>query len=201
MAKISRAVMSCHDKTGLIELAQLLYELGVEIISTAGTLTVLREACINAINMADFTGVPEMMDGRVKSLHPKVHAGLLGVRDNKLHVEQMQAHDFKWIDMVVVNLHPVEALIDQHGVTSGEVIDQIDIGGTAMIRSAAKNFRYVTVVVNPERYSTIMHELRAHEGAIPFATRYRLAKEAFACASQYDKLVADYLETAEPRED
>jgi phosphoribosylaminoimidazolecarboxamide formyltransferase / IMP cyclohydrolase len=197
MEKVKRALISCHDKSGVIELAQLLGEFGVEIISTAGTLQVLRDAGIEAVNIADYTGVDEMMDGRVKSLHPKVHAGLLGIRDNKLHVEQLQACEYEWIDLLVSNLNPVESVMEQASITPDEVVDQIDIGGTAMIRSAAKNFRYVTVVVNPERYSTIMHELRAHEGAITFETRRTLAQEAFACTANYDQSLADYLSKVE----
>jgi phosphoribosylaminoimidazolecarboxamide formyltransferase / IMP cyclohydrolase len=196
MSKITRAIMSCHDKTGLVELARLLQDFGVEIISTAGTLQVLNDAGIGAISISEYTGIEEMMDGRVKSLHPKVHAGLLGLRDNKVHTEQLQAADYKWIDLVVVNLHPVEEYIDKPRVTHDEVISQIDIGGTAMIRSAAKNFRYVSVVVNPKRYSTIMHEMRADEGRITFATRFNLAQEAFAHTAQYDQVIADYLKTA-----
>jgi phosphoribosylaminoimidazolecarboxamide formyltransferase/IMP cyclohydrolase len=193
MRNIKRAILSCHDKTGLVELARLLTDYDVEIISTAGTLHVLREAGIPAVNIADFTGVPELLDGRVKSLHPKVHAGLLGVRDSKLHNEQMQAEDYCWIDMVVVNLHPVELLMNEGAITVDEVLEQIDIGGATMIRSAAKNFRYVTVVVNPARYTTVMHEIRAHEGSVTFPTRFQLAHEAFACTAHYDRVVADYL--------
>ncbi len=196
MRTISRAIISCHDKTGIVELAKLLAEYGVEIISTAGTLKVLHEAGVHAVSIADFTGVQEMMDGRVKSLHPKVHAGLLGIRDNKIHCEQLQADDYKWIDLVVVNLHPVESLVQQPGITMDEVIEQIDIGGATMLRSAAKNFRYVTVVVNPERYSAIMHEMRAHNGAVTYPTRFLLAQEAFACTAHYDQVIADYLALA-----
>jgi phosphoribosylaminoimidazolecarboxamide formyltransferase / IMP cyclohydrolase len=195
MAKIRRAIISCHDKTGVVEFARVLCEFGVEIISTAGTLKVLSDAGIEAVNMADFTGVREMMGGRVKTLDAKVHAGLLGIRDNKLHCEQLQAADYQWIDLAVVNLHPVASLIQAQGITMDEVLDQIDIGGATILRSAAKNFRYVTVVVNPERYSTVMHEMRAHEGEITFATRFRLAREAFACVAQYDQTVAGYLDS------
>ena len=197
MIPIRRAIVSCHDKSGLLDLARLLSELGIELISTAGTLHVLEEAGIPALNMADFTGVEEMMDGRVKSLHAKIHAGLLGIRDNKLHTEQLQAHGYEWIDLVVANLHPIESLIKHPGITPEEVIEQIDIGGMSMIRSAAKNFRYVGVVVNPERYTGLMHELRAHGGALTFETRHRLAQEAFACAAQYDQMIADYLKSAQ----
>lgn len=198
MAKIRRAVLSCYDKTGLVELAQLLDELQVEMISTSGTLEVLQKAGIKATSIADFTGMGELFDGRVKSLHSKVHAGLLGIRDNKLHEEQMQAHELEWIDLVVLNLRPMESLTSRKNVTMDEVMEQVDVGGTAMLRSGAKNFRYVTVVVNPERYSTIMHELRAHEGEVSYPTRYRLAQEAFASVARYDAVVADYLHHTEP---
>lgn len=198
MTKVSRAILSCHDKTGLVGFAQLLNELGVEIISTSGTLSVLREAGIEATSIAEFTGVPELMNGRVKSLHPKVHAGLLGVRDNKLHVEQLQAYDMKWIDMVVVNLQPVSELAARRGVTPDEVFEQIDIGGVAMLRSAAKNFRYVAPIVNPERYPAVMHEIRALEGGLSYATRFRLAQEAFGWTADYDRAIARYLESTAP---
>ncbi len=201
MPRIRRAILSCFDKTGVVELARLLREFDVELISTAGTLRELREAGVEAMSIADFTGVQEMLGGRVKSLHPKVHAGLLALRDSKLHNEQMDAHSFRWIDMVVVNLHPVEQLMRQPGITIDEVMDQLDIGGTAMIRSAAKNFRYVTVVVNPERYSTVMHELRAHEGEVSFKTRFRLAQEAFTTIAAYDKGVSEFLRSAEQPEE
>jgi phosphoribosylaminoimidazolecarboxamide formyltransferase/IMP cyclohydrolase len=134
----------------------------------------------------------------VKSLHPQVHAGLLGIRDNKLHVEQMQALNYAWVDLVAVNLHPLDHVMEQPGITVEEVIEQADIGGTAMIRSAAKNFRYVTVVVNPARYTTVIHEMRAHDGEVTFPTRYRLAQEAFACTANYDKAISEYLRRSEP---
>ncbi len=198
MAKIARAILSCHDKTGIVGLAQVLREFEVEIISTSGTLQVLEEAGITALSIADFTGVAEMMDARVKSLHPKVHAGLLAIRDNKLHVEQMQEHAFQWIDMVVANPRPPRAIIERPGTTADEIVEQIDIGGTAMIRSAAKNFRYVTAVVNPERYPAIIHELRALEGEVSYAMRRRVAQEAFACTASYDREMAEYLLRTEP---
>lgn len=198
MPRIERAILSCYDKTGVVEFARFLRELNVELISTSGTLKVLHEAGFEAKSISDFTGVPEMMDGRVKSLHPKVHAGLLGIRDSKLHVEQMQAYGLQWIDLLVVNLQPFEKLIAQPGVTIEEIVEQADIGGAAMIRSGAKNFRYVTVVVNPQRYPVIMHEMRAHSGAVSYATRYRLAQEAFACTAAYDAMIVDYLRRTEP---
>lgn len=201
MPKVERAIISCYDKTGLVELAGLLREFGVEIVCTEGTREVLGKAGIETMGVADFTGVREMMNGRVKSLHPKIHAGLLGIRDNKLHVEEMQTYGCQWIDLVVVNLHPVDELMNATAITPEEVIEQVDIGGMSMIRSAAKNFRYVTVAVNPERYSTIMHELRAHEGAVPFKTRFRLAQEAFACAAKYDEALAVYMRRCEAPEE
>ena len=198
MPKIQRAIISCYDKTGVVELGQCLQEFGVEIISTSGTLTILREAGVEAVSIEDFTGVPEMMNGRVKSLHPKVHAGLLGIRDSKLHQEQLQAYDMQWIDLVVVNPYPIDKLIADPGTTTDVVFDQTDIGGTAMIRSAAKNFRYVGVVVNPKRYPSVIHEMRALEGRLSFATRYRLAQEAFYCTAGYDRAIAEYLQSSEP---
>lgn len=200
MPGIRRAVLSCHDKTGLVDFARALQEFGVEIVSTAGTMEALHENGIAAVSIADYTGSPEMLGGRVKSLHPKIHAGLLGIPDSRLHQEQMEEHGYGWIDLMVVNLHPVQPVIDKAGCTLDEIIDQIDIGGCAMIRSAAKNFRYVTVVVNPERYSTVIHELRAHEGQVSFPTRYRLATEAFHHTAHYDRVIADYLEQAAPAE-
>lgn len=200
MAKIERAIVSCHDKTGLVPLVQLLCELGVEIVSTAGTLETLREAGVDARSLADMTGMKEMLGGRVKSLHPAVHAGLLASRDNRLHLEQLQEHEFQRVDMVVVNLRPVDELIDATGITIDEVMEPIDIGGAAMIASAAKNYRYVSVVVNPDRYSTVMHELRAHEGALTFKTRHRLAQEAFERLAAYHQLLADFLRRVEPTE-
>jgi len=197
MAEVKRAILSCHDKTGVVDLAKVLRNFNVEIISTAGTLNVLKDSGVEAISIEEFTGVREMMSGRVKSLHPKIHAGLLGIRDNKLHVEEMQAYECQWIDMVVVNLRPLDELFAQSGIALEEALDQIDIGGTAMLRSAAKNFRYVTVVVNPDDYSKVEHELRAHDGAVTFATKHRLAKEAFACAAHYDQSISEYMKNQE----
>lgn len=192
MPKITRAILSCHDKTGLTGFAAFLHEQGVELVSTSGTLKVLREAGIPAIGMAEFTGMPELMNGRVKTLHPRVHAGLLGVRDNKLHEEQLQAHELKWVDLVAVNLQPFERMLES-AVTPDEVFEQIDIGGTAMLRSAAKNFRYVTVVTDPRRYDQIIHDMRAHEGAVSYRMRAELAQAAFACCASYDQKVAAYM--------
>lgn len=201
MKSIERAIISCHDKTGVVDFARALREFGVEIVSTEGTQRALADANIESKEVAEFTGVREMLNGRVKSLHPKVHAGLLAIRDNKLHREEMETYEFDWVDLLAVNLHPVEELIEKPGVTPEEVVEQVDIGGIAMIRSAAKNFRYVTVVVNPERYRSVIHEMQAHEGHVPFATRFRLAQEAFAATAKYDAVLADYLQRCEPPEE
>lgn len=198
MPAVQRAILSCYDKTGIVDLAKVLTEFDVEIISTSGTLNVLRDAGIPALSIEEFTGVPELMGGRVKSLHPKVHAGLLGLRDNKLHCEQLQSYDMEWIDMLVVNLQPLASLMEQPGITSEEIFSHTDIGGIAMLRSAAKNFRYVTCVVNPERYPSVMHELRAHDGSMTFASRYRLAQEAFSLTASYDHSIAEFLRETEP---
>lgn len=198
MAGIQRAILSCHDKTNLVEFAEGLREFGVELISTAGTLRTLEKAGIEAQSLSDYTGVREMMEGRVKSLHPKVHAGLLGIRENKIHEEEMEAQGYGWIDMVVANLRPLSAVASNPNASLEEVMSQVDIGGAAMIRSAAKNFQYVTVVVNPERYSSILHNMRAHDGQVSFAARHRLAREAFRCTAEYDRALADYLQSKEP---
>jgi len=201
MQKIQRAVISCYDKSGVVELGKALRDYGVELICTEGTQKALGKGGVESTEIAEFTGVREMMSGRVKTIHPKVHAGLLGIRDNKVHVEDMQMYECQWIDMVVVNVHPIEDLIRRPAITPDEVVEQVDIGGVAMIRSAAKNFRYVTVVVNPARYTTLIHELRAHEGAVPFMSRYRLAQEAFACTAQYDAALSTYLPDCERPEE
>ena len=201
MGRIERVIISCHDKTGVVDLARVLRDFSVEIISTEGTQRVLQEAGIESKEIADFTGTRELLSGRVKSLHPKVHAGLLGVRDNKLHQEEMRTYEYAWVDMLVVNVHPLEELIATPAITPDEVVDQVDIGGVAMIRSAAKNFRYVTVVVNPDRYSSVAHEIQAHEGKVPFTMRFRLAQEAFSVTAAYDRDLAEYLQRCEPPEE
>lgn len=198
--KIERAVLSCYDKTGVVEFAHQLRELGVEIISTSGTLDVLRREGIEAISIAEFTGVPEMLDGRVKSLHSKIHAGLLGIREDKVHCEQMQAQGLKWVDLFVGNPRPVHEVIARPGVKVDEVMAQVDIGGVAMVRSAAKNFRYTTVVVNPQRYPAVMHDMRAHDGEVSFALRYKLAQEALMTVAEYDLALAGFLRDNEPGE-
>ncbi|HJP94796.1 MAG TPA: bifunctional phosphoribosylaminoimidazolecarboxamide formyltransferase/IMP cyclohydrolase [Pyrinomonadaceae bacterium] len=193
MNRIKRALISVSDKTGIIDFARELKHFDVEIISTGGTANALREAGIDVRDISEVTGFPEMMDGRVKTLHPRVHGGLLALRDNPEHVAAMQQHGIEPIDMVVVNLYPFAQTIAREGVKREEAIEQIDIGGPAMIRSAAKNAGAVAVVVDPAQYSQLIEELRESDGSISTSTRERLAAEAFQHTAQYDAMVSSYL--------
>lgn len=189
---IKRALISVSDKTGVVEFAQQLHNYGVEIISTGGTMKVLKEAGIPVRYVSEVTGFPEIMDGRVKTLNPYIHGGILAVRDNSAHVEAMEKHHIPAIDMVVVNLYPFRETIKRPGVSLADAVENIDIGGPAMIRAASKNFQYVTVVVNPVRYDDILAQL-AKEGDISPAYRMALAKEAFHHTAEYDACIATYL--------
>ncbi len=196
MVTIKRALVSVSNKEGLVEFVRALHtEFGVEIISTGGTASTLREHGIPVGNVSDVTGFPEIMDGRVKTLHPKIHGGLLGVLDNPRHVEAMQTNGIVSIDLVVVNLYPFEETINRHHPTIEEAIEQIDIGGPAMLRSAAKNFRFKTVIVNPKRYPDILAELREQKGMVSEKTRLALAREVFEHTAHYDTVIADYFDT------
>lgn len=190
--KIERALLSVSDKTNITELAKFLHELGVEIISTGGTMKAIKEAGIPVTYVSEVTGFPEIMDGRVKTLNPKIHGGILAIRSNPEHVAQMKEHGIKGIDLVVVNLYPFKETISKPGVTETEAIENIDIGGPAMVRAAAKNFRDVVIITNPARYTSLMAMLREH-GDIDLMTRKNLAKEAFRHTSEYDAMIADYL--------
>ncbi|HEV7684600.1 MAG TPA: bifunctional phosphoribosylaminoimidazolecarboxamide formyltransferase/IMP cyclohydrolase [Pyrinomonadaceae bacterium] len=190
--KIRRALISVSDKTGIVDFARQLKTSDVEIISTGGTAKTLREAGIEVRDVSDVTGFPEMMDGRVKTLHPKIHGGLLGLRDNPDHQSAMREHGIEPIDMVVVNLYPFRETIARAGVTLAEAIEQIDIGGPAMIRSAAKNFRDVAVVVSPVDYDSITSELDRSGGALSFAMREALAASAFLSTAAYDSVVHEF---------
>jgi len=190
---IRRALISVSDKTGIVDFARELARFNVEIISTGGTAKALRDAGIAVRDISDITGFPEMMDGRVKTLHPRVHGGLLAIRDNPEHVAAMEQHGIEPIDLVVVNLYPFAETIRRAGVTYEEAIEQIDIGGPAMIRSAAKNARDVAVVVLPSSYENIVYEMNSRDGALSLATRKRLAQEAFQQTALYDMLVTSYL--------
>ncbi|WP_299755742.1 bifunctional phosphoribosylaminoimidazolecarboxamide formyltransferase/IMP cyclohydrolase [uncultured Chloroflexus sp.] len=188
-----RALMSVYDKSGIVEFAQALHALGVEIISTGQTQRVLREAGIPALAVSEVTGFPEILDGRVKTLHPAIHAGLLARRDLPAHLDELAAHDLKPIDLVVVNLYPFAATISRPGVSMAEAQEQIDIGGVALLRAAAKNFPAVLVLVDPADYDAVLAGLRA--GEVPLAERQRLAAKAFAHTAEYDATIAAYLRT------
>jgi phosphoribosylaminoimidazolecarboxamide formyltransferase / IMP cyclohydrolase len=193
MAPIQRALISVSDKTGLIEFARALRDFNVEILSTGGTAKLLAQNGIAATEVSDHTGFPEMMDGRVKTLHPKVHGGILARRDLPGHVEAMRKHDIPPIDLVVVNLYPFEQTVARPDCTFGEAIENIDIGGPTMVRAAAKNHDAVTIVVDNADYDTVLAEMRAHRGAVSTATRRRLAMKAFEHTARYDGAIANYL--------
>lgn len=190
--RIKRALLSVSDKTGIVKLAQFLHDIGVEIISTGGTMKALQDAGIPVTYVSDVTGFPEIMDGRVKTLNPKIHGGILAVRSNPEHVKAMEEHGIKPIDLVVVNLYPFRETIAKPGVTEAEAIENIDIGGPAMVRAAAKNFRDVIIITNPARYSSLIAMLQQY-GDADMKTRKTLAKEAFTHTSEYDAAISAYL--------
>ena len=190
---ISRALISVSDKSGLESLAVGLHEHDVEILSTGGTAKFIADLGIPVVEVSDFTGFPELFDGRVKTLHPKVHGGLLHRRDIKEHVEQANANEILPIDLVVVNLYPFEETVAKEGVTRAEAIEQIDIGGPSMLRSAAKNHDAVTVVVDPSDYEVVLTELEEHEGSTSLKTRERLAIKVFQRTAAYDAAIASHL--------
>ncbi len=189
---IKRALISVSDKTGVADLAKRLAAKGVEVLSTGGTAKLLREAGVAVKDVSEFTGFPEMMNGRVKTLHPKVHGGLLGLRDNPEHIKAAQANGIEWIDLLVVNLYPFAETVKKPGVTEAEAIEQIDIGGPSMLRSAAKNFKFVTVVSDPADYGAVLHEIEAKGDTTP-ETRRKLAEKVFALTAQYDAMIAGHL--------
>ena len=183
--KIKRALVSVSDKTGVVEFAKKLHEAGVEIVSTGGTMKAIKY-------VSDVTGFPEIMDGRVKTLNPYIHGGILAVRDNPSHVQAMKEHKITPIDMVVVNLYPFRQTIEKPDVKLAEAIENIDIGGPAMIRAAAKNFKFVTVVTNPGRYDQIAEAI-AKDGCVSGMLRMQLAQEAFQHTAAYDDCIQNYL--------
>jgi phosphoribosylaminoimidazolecarboxamide formyltransferase / IMP cyclohydrolase len=190
--KISRALVSVHDKTGIVDFARGLRDLGVEVLSTGGTARTLREAGVPVRDVSEVTGFPEMLDGRVKTLHPKIHGGILARRDSPEHVAALEQHGIPAIDLVVISLYPFEATVARPGVTPEEAIEQIDIGGPAMIRAAAKNHAAVAVVTDASQYATVLGELRTSHGALSEATRRGLAREAFRRTAEYDAAIARY---------
>jgi len=193
LRKIKRALLSVSDKTGLAEFATTLSNLGVELISTGGTAKFLRENGLEVIDVSTVTGFPEMMDGRVKTLHPKIHGAFLALRDNTEHVASMNEHGIEPIDLVVINLYPFEQTIAKEGVSLEEAVENIDIGGPAMIRSASKNWRDVAVVTDPTNYSEITDELTANSGSLSLETRQRLATLAYTRTANYDLAISRYL--------
>src|SRR5688500_15074122 len=193
LRKIRRALISLSDKAGAIEFATRLAELGVDIISTGGTAKALRDAGLTVTDVSEVTGFPEMMDGRVKTLHPKIHGAFLALRDNDRHIAAMREHGIEPIDMVVVNLYPFEETIAKDGVTLDEAVENIDIGGPAMIRSASKNWRDVAVVTDPELYDGLIKEMEATAGSLSLETRQRLAVLAYTRTASYDLAISSYL--------
>ena len=193
MEKIARALISVYDKTNLLEIATALAQRDVEILSTGGTAQHLRDAGIDILDVSDYTGFPEMMDGRVKTLHPKVHGGLLAERDNAEHNAQAEAHGIGPIDMVICNLYPFEATIAKPDVTLPEAIENIDIGGPTMIRAAAKNYRHVAALTAPSQYAQIIADLDANDGCLSEERRFELAKAAFTHTAHYDTAISAYL--------
>jgi phosphoribosylaminoimidazolecarboxamide formyltransferase/IMP cyclohydrolase len=189
---IKRALLSVSDKTGLIDFARALSAQGVELLSTGGTAKAIRDAGLPVKDVSEFTGFPEMLDGRVKTLHPKVHAGILAVRDNDAHVATMNEHGLGYIDLVCVNLYPfVQTVSKPH--TLDDAIENIDIGGPAMVRSSAKNYKHVAIVTDPADYAGLIDEMKASGGALGDATRFNLAKKAFTHTAQYDGHISNYL--------
>ncbi|MGA7826342.1 MAG: bifunctional phosphoribosylaminoimidazolecarboxamide formyltransferase/IMP cyclohydrolase [Geobacteraceae bacterium] len=193
MTKITRALISVSDKTGVLEFARELARFNVEILSTGGTAKMLRDAGLTVKDVSEFTGFPEMLDGRVKTLHPKVHGGLLGMRSNPEHVAKMKEHGIENIDMVVVNLYPFEATVAKEGCTLEDAIENIDIGGPTMLRSAAKNWPDVTVITDPMDYEKVVAEMNASSGAVSRETNFGLAVKVYQRTAAYDAAISNWL--------
>ena len=193
MKKIKRALISTYDKTNLVELGKKLTDYKIEILSTGGTAHCLREAGIDIRDISDYTGFPEMLDGRLKTLHPKIHGGLLALRENSNHIAQTQEHGIQMIDMVVCNLYPFEATVSDPDVELASAIENIDIGGPTMIRSAAKNYQDVAVLTSSQQYADVIAELTENDGCLSSKSRFDLAKAAFTHTALYDKAISNYL--------
>ncbi|MGA1867012.1 MAG: hypothetical protein ACMUJM_00545 [bacterium] len=192
---MERALISVSNKEGIVEFALGLQRHGIEILSTGGTARLLKEKGVAVCDVAHYTGHPEMLEGRVKTLHPKIHAGLLARRDKPEHMVQLKEYNYPLIDMVVVNLYPFEQTIAKEGATFEEAIENIDIGGPTMLRSAAKNFEHVVVIVAPEDYPVILEKMDRHDVNIDRETRFSLMKKVFQHTAHYDKAIRDYLDT------
>lgn len=193
MFPVRRALISVTDKAGVVEFAKGLQEMGVELLSTGGTAKVLRENGVKITEVSDYTGFPEMLDGRVKTLHPKIHGGILGIRDNEAHASTMKKHGIEPIDMVVVNLYAFAKTVARPGCTLEEAIENIDIGGPTLIRAAAKNNKFVAIVTDPADYPVILKEMRESKGNVSRKTRLRLACKAFCTTHSYDGNICEYL--------
>jgi phosphoribosylaminoimidazolecarboxamide formyltransferase / IMP cyclohydrolase len=193
MNEIKRAVISVTDKHGIDEFAWELAAFGVEILSTGGTAAQLRKSGIPVTEVSEYTGFPEMMDGRVKTLHPKIHGGLLAIRDNDAHMQALRQNQIKLIDMVVINLYRFEDTIAKEGCTLEHAIENIDIGGPSMLRAASKNYRFVSVVTDPADYPKIIAEMKQTGGKISEATNFELAKKTFRLTAHYDGAISNYL--------
>jgi phosphoribosylaminoimidazolecarboxamide formyltransferase/IMP cyclohydrolase len=193
MIKIKRALISVSDKTGIEDLAKTLHAWGIEILSTGGTAKKIKQLGIPVKDVSEYTGFPEMMDGRVKTLHPKIHGGLLALRKSQVHMEQAKRYNIEMIDMVVVNLYPFEKTVAREGVELEEAIENIDIGGPSMLRSAAKNYQSVAVITNPAKYSEIIKELQENHGSLSEATLKHLAVDVFQRTAEYDRAIYNYL--------
>ncbi|MBI4399602.1 bifunctional phosphoribosylaminoimidazolecarboxamide formyltransferase/IMP cyclohydrolase [Candidatus Micrarchaeota archaeon] len=192
MTKIRRALISVSDKSGIVEFAKGLHTLKIEIVSTGGTAKLLKENGIPVIEVSDYAGFPEMLDGRVKTLHPRIHAALLAVRDDPEHMEQLKKHDIPLIDLVVVNLYPFENTIKKRASLE-EAIENIDIGGPAMLRSAAKNYKYIAVIADPDKYNEVLEELKGNDCKLSDETKAKLALDVFKLTSYYDSVITNYL--------
>ena len=192
LIKIKRALISVSNKAGILKLAQELHERNVEIVSTGGSASMLRDAGLNVIEVSELTGFPEMMDGRLKTLHPSVHGGLLAVRDEKSHLEAMKAHKIKEIDLLIVNLYPFAETV-KSDADYNHCIENIDIGGPAMIRAAAKNFKYVTTVVDSQDYGDLIDELNVNNGSTSYTFRQKLSQNAFSLTANYDAMVSTWM--------
>ncbi len=190
--KIKNAIISVFDKTGVVEFAKELHSMGVEIFSTGGTAKAISEAGIPVTGISEVTGFPEVLDGRVKTLHPKVFGGILALKDNDSHIEQMKQQNIPSFDMVVVNLYPFEKTIAKEGITFAEAQTQVDIGGPSMLRSASKNFQFVVPVIDPADYGSILEEMKEGDSTVSYGTRLKLASKVFQTVSRYDAVIADY---------
>lgn len=197
MSKIERALISVTDKSGIEEFARALGEFGVQILSTGGTAKTISQSGIAITEVSDFTGFPEMLDGRVKTLHPKIHGGILGLRSKSEHLKAMAAHGILPIDMVVVNLYAFEKTVAKPGCSLEDAIENIDIGGPTLLRAAAKNYPFVTVVTDPLDYKTVIDEMKQSGGKVSEKTNFRLACKVFELTNKYDAAISEYLAKAQ----